>query len=81
VAIVESGRLYHFGAKTMSDQQTQNAKPPADLSPRIVQLARQIDHLPAGQYTIALVKAPAPQAWRVEISQVVSVRVVDTPLK
>ena len=65
----------------MSDQQTtsQNASaPPADLSPRIIQLARTIDHLPAGQYTIALVKKPAPQQWQVEISQVVAVRVVDS---
>jgi hypothetical protein len=53
----------------MSDQQTksQNASAPADLSPRIIQLARKIDHLPAGQYTIVLVKYPAPQSWQVEI--------------
>ena len=64
----------------MSNQQTtsQNASAPADLSPRIIQLARTIDHLPAGQYTIALVKKPAPQQWQVEISQVVAVRVVDS---
>jgi hypothetical protein len=66
----------------MSDQQaSQNASPPADLSPRIIQLARAIDHLPAGQYTIALVKMPAPQAWQVEISRTVTTKVFDSNTK
>jgi hypothetical protein len=43
------------------------ASPPADLSPRVLQLVRKIDHLPAGQYTIELVKHSAPAEWNITI--------------
>ena len=47
-------------------QPTQPAPPPADLSPRMVQLARQIDHLATGgEYIINLTKGP--QEWDVTI--------------
>jgi hypothetical protein len=51
--------------------QSAPAAPPADLSPRIIPLARKIDHLSPGTYVITLEKRPAPQAWNVNILQVV----------
>jgi hypothetical protein len=44
--------------------------PPADLSPRVVQLARMVDNLPPGKYSITIEKQEIrAQDWRVEISR------------
>jgi hypothetical protein len=43
-------------------------KPVTDLSPRVVSLARQLDRLPPGEYTIKLDKPDLKaQPWEVNI--------------
>jgi hypothetical protein len=47
----------------------------SDLSPRVVRLARELDRLPAGQYTIHLTKPDLPSlSWRAEIARVEHIR-------
>lgn len=44
-------------------------KPITDLSPRVVSLARQIDRLPPGRYTIEIEKPEVkPMPWEVQIT-------------
>jgi len=46
-------------------------KPVTDLSPRVVSLARRIDRLPPGHYTIELVKPDMRgEAWRAQITRI-----------
>ena len=60
----------------MSDQP--QPKPITDLSTRVVSLAREIDRLPAGTYTLALVKPEVVgMSWHVEIVRVEPVRVME----
>lgn len=58
----------------MSDQP--DTKAPRDLSPRVVDLARAIDHLPPGTYELTIEKQPAPLPWNVTISQPQTVKVM-----
>lgn len=47
----------------------------SDLSPRVVQLARIIDRLPAGQFDIRLIKPEdKTTGWRVQVVQPVTIR-------
>ena len=51
-------------------QPTASSPPPADLSPRVVQLARMVDNLPPGKYSITIEKQEIrAQDWRVEIAR------------
>lgn len=53
-------------------------RPITDLSPRVVSLAREIDRLPAGTYTLEIVKPDLPAlSWHVEIVRVEQVRVME----
>jgi hypothetical protein len=50
------------------DETKQIPRPPSDLSPRVVQLARMIERLPPGNYEISLQKEGLrAQNWNIEI--------------
>jgi len=77
----ESSKRYTFEGKQMnqnqlSSERANHASLPPDLSPRIIKLARTIDHLPAGEYNITLTKTPAPQEWKIEISPAAKVVII-----
>ena len=56
------------GTNTDPAPQQDPGKPITDLSPRVVQLARAIDRLPAGAYEIEIVKPDVrAQDWDVKI--------------
>ena len=53
---------------------------PADLSPRVVQLARMLDRLPPGNYEISLQKQELrAQDWNVEIVRTEKIATVQLP--
>lgn len=61
----------------MSESLSNQSQPkPAvtDLSQKVVSLARTIDRLPPGTYTVTIVKTEAPAAWGVRIDAVQTVR-------
>ena len=54
---------------------TQQPKPITDLSARVVSLAREVDRLPPGVYTISLTKPDIRSAgWQVEIVRIETIR-------
>jgi hypothetical protein len=62
----------------MDNQSTQLSPPPADLSPRVVQLARMIERLPPGSYDISIQKQDLrAQDWKVEIVRTEKIASVD----
>lgn len=47
---------------------SEGAKPVTDLSSRAVSLAREIDRLPPGRYSVEITKSALPAStWRIEI--------------
>jgi len=56
--------------------------PVTDLSQRVVSIAREIDRLPAGDYSIHIVKPVSRHdSWQVKIDTTLTVREMDIPAK
>jgi hypothetical protein len=60
--------------------ETPTPKPISDLSQRVVSLAREIDRLPPGAFTIQLTKPEMPGlSWHVEIVRLETIREMELP--
>jgi hypothetical protein len=60
----------------------QHAKTVHDISPRVTSLARVIDRLPPGKYTLSLEKPELPSlSWHVEIVRLETVREMEIPVR
>lgn len=61
---------------------SEQSRPITDLSSRVISLAREIDRLPAGVYSLQLVKPDLPAlSWHVEIVRVEPMREMELPVR
>jgi len=55
-------------------------KPVTDLSPKVVSVARAIDRLPPGEYSISLIKPTSKhESWQIAIDAVRTVQTMTVP--
>lgn len=61
---------------------SEQCKPTHDLSSRALSLAREIDRLPPGDYSVRLVKPdPGGLSWHAEIIRVETIREMELPVR
>ena len=61
---------------------SENSKPIHDLSQRVISLARVIDRLPPGDYSVRLVKPELDGlSWHAEIIRVEPIREMELPVR